>query len=192
MAVPECRVADQPESGRRRGVWQASSPPALANPTARACNRHRSCHFRAISTVGPACTEWSVRALTFSAPHFGSRDKGIDQWDPRGKKKKFKLSCLLPLFFSLGPPTPGKSPELLPSEPLFARWLVASLLPPPISPFPSACRNRRPPPPTCSRNNSALPRDVWDEHLQQKQTKPHLLLVALSCSSAACSMRAGL
>ncbi|PTB44255.1 hypothetical protein M441DRAFT_344818 [Trichoderma asperellum CBS 433.97] len=102
-----------------------------------------------------------------------------------GKEKKSSSSraCCL-FFFPLGPPTPAKSPELYPLASLFARW------PPPQS-FPShplvETADR---PPTCARNNSALPRDVWDEHLQQKQTKPPLLLVALS--SAACSMRAGL
>lgn len=58
-----------------------------------------------------------------------------------GKEKKSSSSraCCL-FFFSLGPPTPAKSPELYPLASLFAWW------PPPIIPFPSARRNRRPPP----------------------------------------------
>lgn len=142
--------------------------------------------------VGHAClggfgcnSKWSVRALTFSAPHFGSRDGGSDQWDPRGKKKKVQALVLAASFFFLL--ARQRQQNRLSST----LWLLFLLGGPPPQSFPShplvETADR---PPTCARNNSALPRDVWDEHLQQKQTKPPLLLVALS--SAACSMRAGL
>lgn len=96
-----------------------------------------------------------------------------------GKEKKVQALVLAASFFFLL--ARQRQENRLSSYPLSLSFCsVARGFPPHLQSVPShplvETADR---PPTCSRDNSALPRDVWDEHLHQKQTKPHLLLVAL-------------
>lgn len=77
-----------------------------------------------------------------------------------GKEKKVQALVLVAsFFFPLGPPTPGKSPEL-------SLWLPARRLPPPsFLPIRSSGPQTAPRP----APETILPSlgIVWDEHLQQ-------------------------